>query len=151
MTTVLVCGGRDFTTTHMRSFALGKHELSYFNLRMAQMWEKREPTLLVHGNAYGVDRAAGQFSLTQQCNTFAVPAKWNAKGKGAGHQRNWEMLNLLYPIDLVIAFPGGTGTANMISQAKRADVETIDLAEDWSEYLAQYPVNGDTSVLQTHG
>lgn len=41
--------------------------------------------------------------------------------KAAGHIRNKQMLDT--GIDVVIAFPGGRGTANMVKIAKEANVQ----------------------------
>ncbi len=47
-------------------------------------------------------------------------AKWETYGKAAGPIRNREML-LNLPA-LVVAFPGGKGTADMVRQAERAGI-----------------------------
>ena len=44
-------------------------------------------------------------------------AQWTKYGKSAGPIRNAEMLRFGKP-QLVVAFPGGDGTENMIGQAK---------------------------------
>lgn len=107
MTTVLICGGRTFTDTKSQLWAKGAHERDYMRMRLEQLWEKRKPNLLVHGGAYGADQYAGNFAKEKECNQYVVPAKWKKQGKAAGQIRNTEMLNLLVPIDLVVAFPGG--------------------------------------------
>ena len=50
----------------------------------------------------------------------------------AGHKRNQLMLETEKP-DLVIAFPGTGGTADMMRRARRAGVKVINLAkiEQW--------------------
>jgi UDP-N-acetylmuramoylalanine-D-glutamate ligase len=53
-------------------------------------------------------------------------ADWDTHGKAAGPIRNKRMLDEGKP-DLVVAFPGGRGTANMISQARKAGVEVIEV------------------------
>lgn len=58
-------------------------------------------------------------------------ADWDRYKKGAGPVRNRRMLLIGKP-DLVVAGPGGTGTADMIQQSRAADVEVINLpTEDW--------------------
>jgi UDP-N-acetylmuramoylalanine-D-glutamate ligase len=54
------------------------------------------------------------------------PADWKLHGKSAGHIRNQQMLDESKP-DIVIAFPGGRGTANMIKRAKKAGVEVFQV------------------------
>ena len=55
---------------------------------------------------------------------WGFPADWNSYGKAAGPIRNKQMLDEGKP-DVVIAFPGGTGTANMIMQATKAGVKVV--------------------------
>ena len=54
------------------------------------------------------------------------PADWDTHGRGAGPIRNKQMLEEGKP-DLVIAFPGGKGTANMIGQAKEAGIPVREI------------------------
>jgi hypothetical protein len=51
-----------------------------------------------------------------------VPAEWKKHGKRAGPLRNMRMLEEWKP-DGVAAFPGGSGTADMIAQARNAGVK----------------------------
>jgi predicted Rossmann-fold nucleotide-binding protein len=48
------------------------------------------------------------------------PADWTKHGKSAGFVRNKQMLEEGKP-DVVIAFPGGTGTAMMIKLVEEAN------------------------------
>jgi len=52
------------------------------------------------------------------------PALWEVHGKSAGFIRNKLMLEDGQP-ELVIAFPGGRGTSNMVSLAESAGVEVV--------------------------
>jgi len=52
------------------------------------------------------------------------PADWETHGKAAGPIRNQRMLDEGRP-DLVVAFPGGRGTSDMVARAKRAGVEVM--------------------------
>ncbi len=53
------------------------------------------------------------------------PAEWSKYGRRAGPIRNKQMLDVGKP-HLVVAFPGGAGTANMVKQAKAAGVPIIN-------------------------
>ena len=58
-------------------------------------------------------------------------AKWALIGRGAGPLRNQQMLREGKP-DLVLAFPGGKGTAHMVRIARKAgvpvqEVPTVDM------------------------
>ena len=136
MTVVLVCGGRDFATPEDKPKVQWERELHYFNSRMQMLWDQKKPDLLVHGNAEGPDKLSGEFALERECNVMAVPAKWNTHGRSAGPKRNWEMLQL-QRVDLVVAFPGGRGTANMIKQATDNEIKVVNLEEDYEEWLAK--------------
>ena len=57
---------------------------------------------------------------------FVCHADWEKHGKAAGPKRNKRMLE--WKPDLVVAFPGGKGTANMVQQARQAGVEVIEVA-----------------------
>jgi hypothetical protein len=113
---IIACGGRDFddcVTIRRALFAL--HE------------GPRGPiTLLIHGNARGADTEAGRWARDFNIPCGAVPAEWAKYGKRAGPIRNKAMLG--QHIDLVLAFPGGSGTADMKRQARRAGVEVIEVA-----------------------
>ena len=54
------------------------------------------------------------------------PADWELHGKSAGPIRNQQMLIEGKP-DLVLAFPGGKGTAHMVSIAKKKGVKVIEV------------------------
>ena len=104
MTTWLVCGGREFT------------DRSMLNRTLADLIASRgRPAKLVHGGARGADTMAGEFGERAGLPTVAVMADW-ALGRKAGPIRNQRMLDEHKP-SLVIAFPGGRGTADMVRRA----------------------------------
>ena len=106
-TTLLVCGGRNFTPTPEDYAVLAS-------------W-LRPGMRLVHGDARGVDRWAAEFAKGLRVEVVAYPADWKAHGKAAGPIRNRRMLTEGKP-DAVLAFPGGAGTADMVRQARAAGV-----------------------------
>ena len=57
------------------------------------------------------------------------PALWSRHGKAAGHIRNIQMLREGYP-DLVICFPGRTGTANMEKISRQAGTPVLIITEN---------------------
>lgn len=105
---VLVCGGRDFSN---RTRLFGTLDAVH---------AKHEITLLVHGSARGADLLGEEWAKRRQVPYLGVPAKWDSLGKAAGFERNGRML--VWKPEVVIAFPGGNGTANMIEQATRAGI-----------------------------
>lgn len=80
--------------------------------------------VVIHGDAKGADTMADSWAVVNWCEIQSYPADWDKYGKRAGYLRNMQMLVEGKP-DLVVAFPGGRGTANMIKLAEEAGVEVI--------------------------
>jgi hypothetical protein len=59
-------------------------------------------------------------------------ADWGQFGSGAGPIRNSKMLAEGKP-EMVLAFPGGRGTANIVEQARSAGVSVCEVSRtaDW--------------------
>jgi hypothetical protein len=55
---------------------------------------------------------------------IACPADWKRHGRGAGPTSNKLMLEEHQP-DLVVAFPGGKGTAHMVGLAEKAGTKVV--------------------------
>lgn len=103
---VLVCGGRDYKDRE----------------RMFQILDAlSDVDCIIEGGARGADSLAGEWADARSVALEVYPADWNVHGKSAGHIRNQQMLDEGKP-DLVIAFPGGRGTANMVLRAEQACV-----------------------------
>lgn len=111
---VLVCGGRDYD-----DWPKMKEELDALH-------ETRIFTEVIHGAADGADRLSGVWARWYGIKESPYPADWKKHKKAAGPIRNKQMLDEGKP-DLVIAFKGGTGTANMISQATKAGIEIVKI------------------------
>lgn len=111
---VLVCGGRDYTDRETL-----ETELNFTtNPQHGGKWSFD----LICGMARGADRLAYEWAQKHGITVLEFPAEWDKYGKRAGYLRNKQMLDEGKP-DLVIAFPGGVGTANMIKLAEEAGVE----------------------------
>lgn len=109
---LLVCGGRDFAdAARMRILLDRLHAANRF-------------TLLIHGGARGADRLSGEWALSVGLPVEIYYAHWDRLGKAAGHERNARMLSQGRP-ELVVAFPGGKGTADMVSRSRNAGVLTL--------------------------
>lgn len=81
-------------------------------------------TSLAHGDAAGADRFAGCWAEQHGIPVTPYVADWIRDGKRAGPIRNMTMLINFKP-ELVVGFPGGTGTAHMLRIAKEASIPTI--------------------------
>jgi len=119
---VLVCGGRDFNNAAMLARA------------MAALPSK--PSVVIHGAARGADTLAGQWAKEAGVPVEVYPAEWAAHGRKAGALRNAEMLAKGKP-DFVLAMPGGSGTAHMVSIARLAGVPTATNAAELAAALPQ--------------
>jgi len=109
---VLVCGGRNYRDWPRLCAVLDAI--------------RPKPLVVIHGDAPGADQLAGLWARTNQVAVRVHPADWTELGRAAGPIRNQEMLDEEKP-DLVIAFPGGHGTVDMVSRAREAGVEVREL------------------------
>ena len=127
---VLVCGGR--------TYGLNKEERDkIYNVLYEQLcplpsddgldgsWLPPHDLHIIAGGASGVDTVAIDWAIVNWVHFTEVRADWTKYKKAAGYIRNAEMLKL--NPDLVIAFPGGKGTANMIGLAEIAGVKVIKI------------------------
>lgn len=114
---VLVCGGRDFAATAFVFDVLdAQHAIFHF-------------THVIHGDARGADTLADAWALSRGVQPVRCPALWKLHGSLiAGPKRN-EAMAALHP-DLVIAFPGGKGTANMLRIAAAQGIKTLKATPD---------------------
>jgi hypothetical protein len=111
---VLVCGGRDYD------------DMETLDRVLDQKFAECPFSVLIHGDARGADSLARTWAFKRGVAQIACPANWRKFGLSAGRLRNIQMLQEHFP-DLVIAFPGGNGTAHMVSVAKRAKVQVLEV------------------------
>jgi hypothetical protein len=71
---------------------------------------------IIHGAAAGADTLAGDWAAERGVPVRLFRANWEKHGRAAGPIRNRQMLDEGKP-EIVIAFPGGCGTRNMVRQA----------------------------------
>lgn len=112
---VLVCGGRDYTD---------KLALFYY----LDQYGPPEITEVISGMAKGADSFAAEWAEKFGFTLHKFPANWKKHGKAAGLIRNQQMLDEGKP-DAVIAFPGGTGTADMVRRAKKANIPVTEVGK----------------------
>lgn len=109
MLKAIVCGGRNW-----RGRAAVWRVLSQI-----------QPTSVIEGGCpTGADKYAREWARDHSVGLLTVPAEWDKYGKAAGPLRNKRML--AEAPDVVIAFPGGRGTADMVRQARAAGVRVIE-------------------------
>jgi len=110
---VIFCGGRDFADYPFILRSVGR-------LLRDRGWRPAD-VRAVHGAAPGADTLAARACRALGIEAVPYPADWRRLGKAAGPARNREMLVKELPC-LVVAFPGGRGTANMLELAKGRSV-----------------------------
>ena len=111
--TVLVCGGRTFRNRAWFVRAMAEHASA--------------ATRILQGGAPGADRLAFEWARANSVEVTTYEADWTAHGRAAGPIRNQRMLDEGQP-DLVVAFPGTRGTADMVKRAKVAGVRVVEVA-----------------------
>lgn len=109
----LICGGRDF------------HDVEYAVDQLYRIDQICEFSLIISGGARGADHLGEEYARASLIPLVVCKAEWKKFGNRAGILRNQRMLDEQKP-DLVIALPGGTGTAHMVGIARAAHVEVVE-------------------------
>jgi hypothetical protein len=112
---ILVCGGRHYN----------RKQFLFKCLTMVH--NKYNIKCVVHGDASGADSLAKEWAISNGIEHIPYPANWKLYGPSAGPIRNALMLQENADIALVIAFPGGSGTFNMIGLAKSKNIRVINV------------------------
>ena len=107
---ILVCGGRDYNNITKIT-----ETLEFLSKALTPITE------IIEGGASGVDMHAGNWAEQKQIKHTVFTADWEKHGKAAGPIRNKQMLDVGQPT-MVVAFPGGKGTANMVKLAQEAEI-----------------------------
>ena len=118
----IICGGRNY------------HEWNTFH-RALLSFERRKKVFIaevIEGGAPGADALAKRFAKEYGRKHVQVKADWTPKPGGpvrqgkygpynpmAGHERNQRMFDK--QPDFVLAFPGGTGTADMVERSCKSE------------------------------
>ncbi|WP_255005408.1 SLOG family protein [Cyanobium sp. ATX 6F1] len=117
---IVAGGGRDLAWPHQRVAA-----------ELLARSSGRLVHLLLHGGARGADAAIARAAHQLGWSALVMPAEWRRHGRAAGPIRNRELLELavaralshsspgVSTSVLVVAFPGGPGTASLVQQARR--------------------------------
>ncbi len=108
-TRVLVCGGRDYQDWRAVADTL------------RSLHERSPISLIIHGCDPGAASLAVRWAVGAGVPTSGFDADFRSHGPGAERMRNERMIMESKP-DLVLAFPGGQGTADLIERATAAGV-----------------------------
>lgn len=114
---VLVCGGRNYENK----------DQVWKNLERLRLSCPHDSMIVIQGGAPGADAFARIWCSYNYVPYDNYPADWKKHGRAAGPIRNQRMIDEGHP-DLVLAFPGGRGTADMLKRAVEAGItiEKID-------------------------
>lgn len=112
---VAVTGGRRFADRELLFGALDALHRSH------------EILALAHGGAAGADSLAGAWARERGVQEVVFPANWRKFGRRAGPLRNIAMLQAANP-SLLVAMPGGSGTAHCSSAASRMGIPVRTVA-----------------------
>lgn len=115
MITVLVTGGRRYTNRLRLYEALDRIDFAHGIKR------------IVNGGATGADALARQWANDRHIDCATYPADWRQHSRAAGPLRNDMMLRMELP-EVVVAFLGGRGTADMVRRARTNDIRVIEIA-----------------------
>ncbi len=120
---MLVCGGRNYQNQEVVFNTLDR-------ICLERKWYYGDPpndnwlpdVHVIAGGARGADTLAIDWAILNWCSFTEYPADWKTHKKAAGIIRNKQMLEEGKP-DLVVGFPGGSGTAHMLLLAQSAGIE----------------------------
>lgn len=121
---ILVCGGRTYGQNSDGSE--NTKESWYLYDILEEYYSIHSDLTIIQGGARGADSLAKNWAVYREVLYLEFPAEWGKYGLSAGMIRNTRMLDEGHP-DLILAFPGGRGTANMIKQGKNRNIPVRQL------------------------
>lgn len=125
---LLICGGRDWCNPDVLPEGY-KHIAETMRDESFEFLDALHAdlgfTVVIEGEARGADTIGREWAESRGIPVEKYPADWKRFGRAAGPIRNKQMLTEGKP-DCVVAFPGGSGTNNMKTQARYAKVEVIE-------------------------
>lgn len=114
----IIAGGRKYRLTW--------EDVAYLN---SEAWRIKE--VVTGGCKTGADADAKQWADDLSIPVITFPADWDNLGKPAGPIRNSAMVEFVTTktnlTPMLIAFPGGKGTADIIRKSRAAGMEVITL------------------------
>ena len=102
------------------------HDQEHVWTFLSELTAKQPIGLLIHGAATGADRLAQAWARNRLIPDREFDANWPEHGSAAGVIRNQQMIDEGKP-DLIVAFPGGPGTADLVQRAKLHGVKVIEV------------------------
>lgn len=111
---ILVCGGRHYSDEEK------------VRVTLAKLFADHDERILIHGGAPGADSLAGSVARAMGATVRVYQAEWAKFGRRAGPMRNQRMLDAEREgLDWVVAFPGGSGTRDLVNRARKALLKVL--------------------------
>ena len=111
---VLVCGGLMYSD-RKRIFDV-----------LSELHRERGIEVILHGGASGADLLSVAWADKNGLKAIGFPANWGRDGKLAALRRNQKIIAEGRP-NLLLAFPGGKGTAEMVRFAREHELPVIEI------------------------
>ena len=111
---ICVCGGRNYADYD----------------EVIRILNQLRPELIIHGNATGADTLGKKYAISHNVpvEAYAPDRRLDGTGWNWKYNRNSRMLEHGKPT-LVVAFPGGTGTADTVRKARTAGIPVIEVTK----------------------
>ena len=135
---VLVCGGRTFEGEGFLRYTLDTiHAIAGIDCIVhgdaGRFYDYPDSACVEPGQLpgfwVGADKLAGQWAREHGITEKFYKPDWKQYGRKGGPIRNQQMLDIEKP-DLVVAFPGGRGTVDMVKRAKAGGYRVYQVAEE---------------------
>ena len=104
----IIAGGRDYQLTEEDE----------------QFLDTLDITEVISGTCRGADKDGEKWAKLRRIPVRRFPPDWVKHNKAAGFIRNVEMAKYA---QVLVAFPGGKGTAHMLREAKRLGLVVYDM------------------------
>jgi hypothetical protein len=123
---ILVCGGRNYNDWEKVRNTLEKLAVKHSKFyKPDENWLPSD-FVIITGGATGADDLGASWAMVNWTGYVEFKADWEKHGKAAGPIRNQAMIDEGKP-DIVVAFPGSRGTADMVRRAKAAGIEVMEI------------------------
>ncbi len=109
---LIIAGGRNYQLT------------TYGALALNEIYATHAVNEVVSGGAKGADAWGERWARSLNISIKRFPADWDKHGRAAGPIRNAEMAE---HANALAIFPGGRGTASMLSLAAKHGLTVFDL------------------------
>lgn len=123
---LLICGGREFADQ-----ALFNHTMHCLPALIAEKFPQYRLSTeycIIQGGARGADRMGKTYAMFAGLPCMQFDANWHYYENAAGPVRNRWMKKFGLP-QLGLAFPGGSGTKDMIAALVQSGIPVFDVAK----------------------